>query len=98
MTRTGKKFIIAVAVVIVLTFFISPIFIMAEADHECTGEDCHICRMVETCISAIGKVSLAVLLVLFAVTSLCLVNLNSGTDGVFPAGFSLVNHKVKLSI
>ena len=34
----------------------SGLYIMLEADHDCCGEDCHICETLETCQAAIHQI------------------------------------------
>lgn len=38
-----------VGIMVALAFVFSLFFIAVEADHECEGEDCHICRTLEAC-------------------------------------------------
>lgn len=46
---------------IVLVLFVSSAFIMHEAGHDCTGEDCPICRMVAVNVNLLRAFGLAVL-------------------------------------
>ncbi len=39
------------AAVIVAAFVLSLFFVIHEADHDCTGEDCPICARIEACIN-----------------------------------------------
>ena len=45
----------------VLTLFTSSVFILHEAHHDCTGEDCPVCRQVALAASVLRCLGLALL-------------------------------------
>ena len=48
--RTSVKILAGiVGIMVALSFVFSLFFITIEADHECEGEECHICRTLEVC-------------------------------------------------
>lgn len=59
-TGTGKKqkivsLLLAAAVIIVV--LCSSFYIAVEADHDCTGEDCPICTVVQQCENTVRLMS-----------------------------------------
>lgn len=97
MFRHGKNVLVAISVIIVLSFLISPVFIMAEADHNCSGEDCHICHLVGMFMASLNKSSAMLWLVLFALAVLCPFVFYFNCNILYCSFNSLVNLKVKLS-
>ena len=63
-----KKKIVAIflAVTVVFVMFYSALFIAAEADHDCVGENCPICYQISVCENTLKNFSLAVCAVAFA--------------------------------
>lgn len=94
-TRRKAAWVLTVLFVFVLLF--SHLFVIAEADHECSGEDCPICEIlaVVSCtikeLALIGAVAIvcAVLISAFAKVR----NVGENTRSVS----SLITLKVKLS-
>ena len=66
---TFLKAMAAVTAAVMLSLILlAGIFIVMEADHECEGEDCHVCQCLEQCqatLNRIGSVSAAGKAVLF---------------------------------
>lgn len=91
--------IISVLLCIVMIVFVvlSQAFIIAAADHVCTGDDCEICYQIHICEQALKKLSLNVSTasgmltaeIVFCALLLFLRN--------FRLGDTLVSKKVKLS-
>ena len=50
---------------LILVLSVSTVFIAHEADHDCCGEDCPICRTIAINISLLRTLGLAVLAALF---------------------------------
>ncbi len=46
----------------ILTFLLSVAFIIHEADHDCSGEDCQVCRTISANINLLRLLGWAVLL------------------------------------
>ena len=63
-----KKKVIAVFLTVALLFVMlySALFIAAEADHDCVGENCPICYQINVCQNALKNLSLAVCAAAFA--------------------------------
>ncbi len=61
---TGRKRIYALLLCagLVLVLSVSAAFIIQEADHDCTGEDCPICRNIAINIRLLRTIGLAALL------------------------------------
>ena len=65
------KFVAPVlAAIIVAVVFFSLFFVIHEAHHECTGEDCRICARIEACINTVksfaGLAAIALVLSFFS--------------------------------
>ena len=60
---TGRKRIGALALCIglIVILFVSTAFIIHEADHDCAGEDCPICRMIAVNLRLLRTVGFAAL-------------------------------------
>ena len=58
MTKRFKKLCTAVCILLIASFAFSSLFIIAEADHDCVGEGCHVCQAVRVCLNAVGSISL----------------------------------------
>ncbi|MCR5005884.1 MAG: hypothetical protein K6A77_08250 [Clostridiales bacterium] len=84
---------------LMMLFFVlfSALFIVVEADHECTGEDCPICLCIEQCEELMRQIgtgikvmAMAVIISLGVLSAVC-----QCTDRV-PLG-TLVTEKVRLN-
>ena len=87
--------LLAVAVLFVVLY--SALFIVAEADHDCAGENCPICYQINICQNTLKKLSLAVFAAAFAAAftyTLCR-DISVCTD--YAQSYTLVSLKVKLS-
>jgi len=94
-----KKKVIAVFLTVALLFVMlySALFIAAEADHDCVGENCPICYQINVCQNALKNLSLAVCAAAFAAAfayTLCR-GISVCTD--YAQSYTLVSLKVKLS-
>ena len=91
----------AVAVIISILFvsvmLFSHIFIIAEADHDCVGESCHICRVIEVAENTVKSTSTAATstVALFAALFLLINLINFSCKFNFLS--TLITLKVKLS-
>lgn len=100
MSQTRRWLAAVICVVVVLSMFVSSAYIVHEAahHHECTGEDCPICRFiaqVEQVRRGFGMALLALLLIRFAL-ALRRETRALATAGV-PALCTLVGRKVRLN-
>ena len=84
------------AAIMLLSFFLSAFFILHEEDHDCCGEECHICAAVRMATNALRRavteprefISAAVSLQIFAYTA---------AGFLFIADSSLVGKKIRLN-
>ena len=87
--------LLAVAVLVVM--LCSALFIAAEADHDCVGENCPVCYQINVCQNILKCLSLAVCVaVFFAAFTYILCRSVSVCAGV-AASYTLVSLKVKLT-
>lgn len=94
-----KKRIAALVLAVTVLFVIlySALFIAAEADHDCVGENCPICYQINVCQNTLKNLSLAVCAAASAaafIYTLCRV-ISVCTDCA--QSYTLVSLKVKLS-
>ena len=85
------------AVTILFVMLYSALFIAAEADHDCVGENCPICYQINVCQNTLKNLSLAVSAAAFAAAftyTLCR-GISVCTD--YAQSYTLVSLKVKLS-
>ena len=94
-TRRKVALILTIAFVFVMLF--SQVFVIAEADHDCSGEDCPVCETVAVIgnffkeLSIIGCLAFACAATVFAVIR------SLFTRNETRSVFSLITLKVKLS-
>lgn len=62
MKRKKVATILAVLLVIFFAFFV--LFITHEADHDCTGEDCYICKQITICEKTIEELGAGIIKVI----------------------------------
>ena len=96
---TKKKRIISVVVAVAVFFVMlySALYIAAEANHDCVGENCPICYQISVCENTLKNLSFAVCAVAFAAAftyTLCR-SITACAD-VTPS-YTLVSLKVKLT-
>jgi len=66
--KTSKKLAAFLSVLFVVALVVSFCFVIAESDHDCSGEDCHVCRAINAVATVFVKFSLAVIVVLSALS------------------------------
>ena len=91
----GKAAALFLAAVLLLTLVFSAFLLAVEADHECSGEDCSVCALLQLCETLLRRLegsvaALAAVSLLFCVLSLC-VPVSS------PAPSTPVSRKVRLN-
>ena len=85
------------AATVLLVMLYSALFIAAEADHDCVGENCPICYQINVCQNALKNLSLAVCAVAFAAAfTYTLCRSISACADVIPS-YTLISLKVKLT-
>lgn len=62
----NARFSAVLSVLIIVALTLSFCFVIAESDHDCAGEDCHVCRAIAAAVETVVKFSVAAALV-FAV-------------------------------
>ena len=96
---TKKKRIISLVVAVAVFFVVlySALYIAAETDHDCVGENCPICYQISVCENTLKNLSLAVCAVAFAAAfTYTLCRSISACADVTPS-YTLVSLKVKLT-
>lgn len=85
------------AVTVLLVMLYSALFIAAEADHDCVGENCPICYQINVCQNTLRNLSLAVSAAAFAAAfTYTLCRSIFFCTAVIPR-YTLVSLKVKLT-
>ena len=94
---TRKKAAISLTILFVFVMLFSYIFVIAEADHECSGEDCPICEIIAIVsdtikgLSLIGSAVVICAALVFGIVKSLYVNNEAQSAS------SLITLKVKLS-
>ena len=57
MTKRAKYMAAVMAFAVVFVMLWSSFYIVAESDHECTGENCPICEQISVCCNTIRTIS-----------------------------------------
>ena len=97
MTKKKRIISLIVAVAVFFVMLYSALYIAAEANHDCVGENCPICYQISVCENTLKNLSLAVCAVAFAAAftyTLCR-SITACAD-VTPS-YTLVSLKVKLT-
>lgn len=83
------------AIVLVLLF--SVCYIVEHADHECTGEDCPICLVMEQCGNNLKTVGTAIMIACVAVVLFTSLQENKHYQtSMFPCN-SLISQKIRMN-
>ena len=88
---------IILAVTVMFVMIGSALFIAAEVDHDCIGENCPICFQINVCRNTLKTLSLAVCAAVFAVAFTYTLRVSISAHAETATGNSLVTLKVKLS-
>lgn len=59
------------ALLVLLALLVSALYLIAEADHDCTGEDCHVCAQLRLCENLLRRFA-AVAVTAAALAVVCL--------------------------
>ena len=97
MTKRKRIISLVVAAAVLFVMLYSALYIAAEANHDCVGENCPICYQINVCQNALKNLSLAVCAAVFAAAlpyTLCR-GISVCTD--YAQSYTLVSLKVKLS-
>lgn len=97
MTKKKRMISLIVAVAVFFVMLYSALYIAAEADHDCVGENCPICYQISVCENTLKNLSLAVCAAAFAAAfTYTLCRSISACADVTPS-YTLVSLKVKLT-
>ncbi len=96
--RTSVKILAGiVGIMVALSFVFSLFFITIEADHECEGEECHICRTLEVCEGLLRQSGAAVTSGAVPVAAVWIICLVSVPVMTYVQDKTLVTDKVKMN-
>ena len=101
MRKNIKTFVTVMAgilgILVVLSFVFSVFFVALKSDHQCEGEECHVCRTMEVCEGLLSNTGNAVssnASLMTAVWALCLIAVPTV---VFVQDKTPVRDKVKMN-
>ena len=97
MKKRNKIVAVLLAVTFLFVMLGSALFIAAEVDHDCVGENCPICFQINVCRNTLKSLSLAVCAAVFAVAFTYTLRVSISAHAETATGNSLVTLKVKLS-
>lgn len=86
---------LACSIFIVLLF--SNVFLAEHVHHDCTGEDCPVCAVMEQCINNLKTISEVVFFVAASLFFLHIITKTVSKNITEPVAFSLFSQKVRLN-
>ena len=95
--RSKRVFAAILSLLVVFAVFFSAMFILAEADHDCSGEDCPVCRIIMLAEESLKKLSVIFCVIALAVSSLLSATAPRRAADASVSRFTPVLLKVKLS-
>lgn len=60
--KKNKAIALALCALLCAFMALSVLFFAVEAHHDCSGESCHICRQIETCVLLMNSITLAAII------------------------------------
>ncbi len=97
MLRNRKRLAVLLAVLLFAALAFSALFMIAEADHDCIGEDCPVCQQIAVCAKTLELLSLTMLAVCGIRLACAVSGKNSAFAETAASGATLVSNKIKLS-
>lgn len=97
MTKKKRIISLVVAVAVLFVMLYSALFIAAEADHDCVGENCQICYQISVCENTLKNLSLAVCAVAFVAAFTYTLCRSISACAEVALRYTLVSLKVKLT-
>ena len=97
MEKKKRTVAILLAVTVLFVMLCFALFIAAEANHDCTGESCPICRQIDLCQNTVKNLSLALCAIAFTAALTDPLSRGVSTCASIVRSNSLVALKVKLS-
>ena len=96
--KTSVKVLAGIlGILVALSFVFSLFFVALEADHECEGEECHICRTLEVCEGILRQAGSAVTSKAALMATVWVVCLLAFPVITFVQDKTLVTDKVKMN-
>lgn len=96
MAKRDRIFALLLALIVCSVVLLSSIFIIVEANHDCTGDQCPICCQMESCVNALRALSCVSLVAAAVVLGCSFIAVLPCYTGIRQVE-SLVTLKVKLS-
>lgn len=97
MTKKCRMTAYVTCFALLFVMFISTAYIIKEADHDCTGENCPICHEIQICQKILNTVGTAIVAATFFVSALVVLNTLPTIHFCETAAITLISLKVKLS-
>ena len=97
MTKRKRIISLVVAAAVLFVMLYSALYIAAEANHDCVGENCPICYQINVCQNALKNLSLAVCAEAFAAVFTYTLCRRISACADFTPSYTLVSLKVKLT-
>ena len=96
--KTSVKVLAGIlGILVALSFVFSLFFVALESDHECEGEECHICRTMEVCEGILRQAGSAVTSKAALMATVWVVCLLAFPVITFVQDKTLVTDKVKMN-
>ena len=71
MNKGKRIFAVAVALLLAAVLISSAAFIVANADHDCCGEQCAVCAGIVTCVRTFGLAAKSLAVMAFIAVAVC---------------------------
>ena len=97
MTKKKRIISLVVAVAVFFVMLYSALYIAAEANHDCVGENCPICYQISVCENTLKNLSFAVCAVAFAAAFTYTPRRSITACADVTPSYTLVSLKVKLT-
>lgn len=98
MRKNNSLFAAWIALAIAVILFSSLMFVAAEADHTCIGDDCRICAQIHCCENLIKCTALSTAAVCLSAAIFRIFASPLFARGIPLENATLIAHKIKLSI
>lgn len=95
--KAKRAILIGISCLFIFVLLFSHLLILAEADHDCTGEDCPICEMIAIAEKTLQGISLLICTAAVAVPALAAAIKLRGVSNTENPRFTPVLLKVKLT-
>ncbi len=93
-----KQSVRLMALLLALVMLYFALFIILRANHDCTGPDCPICRLIKLCVNLLRQLLFAVALLIAAMIGMASVRFPAGRMVGAHFRFTPVALKLKISI